>query len=452
MLYLRLFLLLVAAAFLAAPTAARAADKKLNVLLLFSDDQRADTIAALGNRHIKTPNLDKLVERGMVFDRAYCMGSMSGAVCIPSRAMLHTGRTLWRTPHNMADHVTLGQNLRRAGYAAFGTGKWHNGADAYLRSFSHGGGVFLGGMGDHVGLPVQRIEGETLTPKLKSDKHSSELFADEAVAFLRSHQSEQPFFCYVAFTAPHDPRQAPAEYRSLYDAAKLPLPANYMPEHPFDNGEMKIRDEKLLPWPRTPEAVRGELADYYAMITHMDAQIGRILAALQESGHADNTLIVFASDHGLAIGSHGLLGKQNLYEHSMRAPLIFTGPGIKSGRTSAFAYLLDIYPTICDFVGMASPQGVDGKSLVPVVRGETKSVRESIFTAYQDKQRAVRDDRWKLIRYKTPQGPHTQLFDLSRDPHELRNLAEDSEYAETLQRLDSLLVQQRTQLGDPVVP
>lgn len=424
---------------------------KPNVLLLFADDMRADAIAALGNEHIRTPNLDKLVERGVVFNRAYCMGSMSGAVCVPSRAMLNTGRTLWHVDSKIGEHTTLGEHLGRNGYTTFGTGKWHNGAESLLKSFQHGRNIFMGGMHDHFTVPVQSIGPDgKLTPKTPGEGHSSELFADVAVEFLKKQRGEKPFFAYVAFTAPHDPRQSPQKYRDMYDPAKLPLPANYLPEHPFDNGERTIRDEKLLPWPRTKEAVRGELRDYYAMITHMDAQIGRILDALDASGQADNTLIVFAADHGLAIGSHGLLGKQNLYEHSMRAPLIFVGPGVPQGRTDAFVYLLDVFPTICGLTGLETPASVEGKSLVPVIRGQTDRVRDSIFTAYIKVQRAVRDDRWKLIKYNTPGGRHVQLFDLASDPFELHNLAEDSRYAEQVVRLDAMLEQYRDALDDPV--
>src|SRR6185295_12363812 len=125
-----------------------------------------------------------------------------------------------------------------------------------------------------------------------------------------------------------------------------PLPPDFLPQHPFDNGEMTVRDEKLAPWPRTPENIRSQLADYYALITFMDLQIGRILAALDKSGAAQDTIVVFSSDQGLALGSHGLMGKQNLYESGMKVPLIFAGPGIPKGQADALVYLHDIYPTV----------------------------------------------------------------------------------------------------------
>ena len=182
------------------------------------------------------------------------------------------------------------------------------------------------------------------------EKFSSELFADSAIEFLQNHDGKKPFFAYVAFTAPHDPRQPPLGYREPYYRKLPPLPANFLPQLPFDNGMMQGgRDENLAAWPRTEAMIRDQLAEYYGLITHLDEQIGRILAALEKSGQAENTIIIFAADNGLALGSHGLLGKQSVYEHSMRTPLIIAGPGIPRGKaTRAFTYLLDLFPTLCD--------------------------------------------------------------------------------------------------------
>lgn len=423
--------------------------KRPNVLILFSDDQRADTIAALGNAHIQTPNLDLLVKRGTAFRRAYCMGSLQGAVCVPSRAMLMSGRTLFRTPENLQGVVTWPEMFARAGYRTFMTGKWHNQPASALRVFAMGKSIFFGGMGNPYALPVADISTKhELTNKRKSGKHSVELFSDNAIAFIQSQQgSDRPFLCYVAFNLPHDPRRAPPEYHALYDGKKPPLPANFLPRHPFNNGEMTVRDEKLAPWPRTPEVVRQHLADYYAAITFLDAQIGRILAALQQAGLADNTIVVFASDSGLAIGSHGLFGKQNLYDHSMRSPLIFAGPGIPRGkRNDGLCYLLDIYATLGDMAGVKAPDGNEGKSLVPLMTGKAGSVRDSLFLAYARVQRAVRDDRWKLIAY--PHINHRQLFDLKNDPHEMKDLATDPGHVREVERLLMLMRRWQADSGD----
>jgi arylsulfatase A-like enzyme/predicted neuraminidase len=443
--------LLAASVLGALPSAeARAADtpNKPNVLFLFSDDQRADTIAALGNQHIRTPNLDRLVGQGTVCTRAYCMGAQQGAVCVPSRAMLMSGHTLFRVLADLKGQATWPEMFGKAGYTTFMTGKWHNGPESARRSFQEGKAVFFGGMGDPYKLPVQDFTaGGGLTGQRDSGKHSVELFADCAVDFLKRPKGDQPFLCYVAFNAPHDPRVAPKEYHERYNAARPPLPPNFLPQHPFNNGDLTGRDERLAPWPRTPEVVRQHLADYYAAITFLDAQVGRILDALRASGRYDNTLIIFSSDHGLAIGSHGLFGKQNLYDHSMHSPLIFAGPGVPRGRQAdALCYLLDVFPTLGDLAGVPAPEGSEGKSLAAVLAGKQARVRDSIFTAYRTVQRAVRDDRWKLIVY--PQVNKVQLFDLRDDPAERQDLAADKAHAADRDRLLGLLKDWQKQVGD----
>jgi arylsulfatase A-like enzyme len=273
------------------------------------------------------------------------------------------------------------------------------------------------------------------------------LFADSAIAFLNRQKEDRPFLCYVAFNAPHDPRIAPREYHDRASAAPPPLPPNYLPQHPFDNGDLTGRDERLAPWPRTEAVVRQHLADYYASIMFLDVQVGRILDALKATGRDGDTLVVFASDHGLALGSHGLFGKQNLYDHSMHAPLLLAGPGVPKGKQfDALCYLLDVFPTLGDLAGVPAPEGSEGKSLVPVLAGKRAGVRESLFTAYQAVQRAVRDERWKLIVY--PQINKTQLFDLEKDPGETKDLAAEKGMEPEVRRLTVLLKEWQTQAGD----
>lgn len=450
-----------------------ASNKRPNILFFFTDDQRFDTIGALGNPRIQTPTLDGLVDRGTAFTHAHAMGGSCPAVCMPSRAMLMTGRPLYRldgwgetVPH---DHALLPETLRRAGYNTFGTGKWHNGTDAYARSFNSGEHIFFGGMGDHWNVPACRFDPsgkyeqramitldyrrqaarERVFDHIEAGKHSSELFADAAIDYLRAYNDGAPFMMYVSFMAPHDPRTMPRAYLDMYDPQTIDLPANFMPAHPFDNGELRIRDEKLAAFPRGPNEVRRHIAAYYAMITHADAQIGRVLRVLDEAGHAENTIVVFAGDNGLAVGRHGLMGKQNLYDHSVRVPLIFSGPGIEqNARRSALAYLSDIFPTLCDLAEAPVPDSVEGTSLVPALNAPNASVRESVFLAYRHVQRGIRDTRYKLIEYAVDGRRTTQLFDLLEDPDELNNLADAPGHAHTVTRLREQLRGWREAAGD----
>lgn len=442
-----LFALSFALLVILSPARLTAAPK--NVLFIFSDDQRADTIHALGNPHIQTPHLDSLARRGTAFTRAYCMGGMQGAVCVPSRAMLMTGRSLWRIDEQLNGQPTWPEQFTAAGYSSFITGKWHNGPASLPRVFPAGKAIFTGGMGDPFKLPLQDISPERGLVKhpRPAGKHAVEEIADSAVEFLTNRPKDKPFLLYVAMEAPHDPRVAPPEYHEKYRATPPPLPPDFLPVHPFDNGEMIIRDEKLAPWPRVPENIRAQLGDYYALITFMDAQIGRILAALEKSGAAGETLVVFSSDQGLALGSHGLMGKQNLYESGMRVPLILAGPGIpEGGRRDALCYLIDVYATLGALTGVTPPAGAEGVSLAGVLEGKTESVREYLLTGYRDVQRAVTGKRWKLIRY--PKVNVTQLFDLQSDPHEMRDLSALPEHAGRCAEMLAELRRQQAVLGD----
>ncbi len=420
-----------------------------NVLLLFADDLRADALGAYGGA-VPTPHLDELAARGCVLERAYCMGSRHGAVCVPSRAMLLSGRNLFAVRDDLRDAETLPEALREAGHRTFLCGKWHNGDAALRRCFPEARSVMRGGMSDHFRVPLCDVSGGEIGPQRTGVGHSSELFADAAVAFLQEQEPGRPFFAYVAFTAPHDPRDAPQEFLERFRREPPPLPPNFRGQHGLDLGEatMTVRDEDLLPWPRPPELVVQQLAEYHGMIAHLDGQVGRILAALRERGLQDDTLVVFAADHGLALGSHGLLGKQSLYEHSMRAPVLLAGPGVPAGRrVDALCYLSDLAPTLCAAAGARAPVGADGQDLWPVLRDPGAfPPRQALFTAYANTQRAVTDGRWKLIRL--PHIDRTLLFDLRADPHERHDLAEDPACAAELGRMSGLLLAQQRAFGD----
>ena len=425
-----------------------------NILFLFADDQRPDTIGALGNEFIETPGLDRLVAEGTSFLNNHCMGSTSGAVCLPSRAMVMSGRSLHRVKTDLAGVTTLGEALGKGGYRTFGTGKWHNGSGSFARSFHEGKSVFFGGMSDHNRVPLQDLtdDGSGFTEKRTGQGHSTDIFADAAVDFLEGYSASdraQPFFAYVAFTAPHDPRDPPLRWREHYAAALPPLPANFLPQHPwaFDVGTLVVRDEVLAGWPRDPKVVGEQLGEYYGLISHVDQQVGRILDTLDRLELDENTLVIYSADHGLAVGSHGLLGKQNLYEHSMGCPLILRGPGIPAGEVrEALIYLFDIYPTLCEVAAVPVDETVEGRSFLALTKGVGPPTRESLFTVYQHSQLAVRDGRWKLIRF--PKIDVTLLFDLKADPLETHDLAADTEHASTLDRMQALLLGHQSEFAD----
>lgn len=435
-----------------------------NILFLFTDDQRFDTVGALGNPAIHTPNLDRLVTRGAAFTHAHIPGGTSPAVCMPSRAMLHSGRNLFSLQGAgegiPQDHALLGECLRDAGYQTFGTGKWHNGPESYARSFTDGAEIFFGGMDDHWNVPACDFDPsgnyDNLQPWIDNPKgsrkklgrhvdhihfgvHSTDLFSDVTCDFLNSRDQTQPFFAYVSHMAPHDPRTMPEKFLRMYDPAEIELPPNFQPEHPIETGALRIRDELLADFPREPGEIRQHIAEYYAMITHLDDGIGRILRTLEQNGELENTLIVFAGDNGLALGQHGLMGKQNLYDHSVRVPLIFAGPGIPvNRRVPDPVYLLDIFPTLCDLCELPTPASVEGHSLADVLwdRKDAPTPRQALYLAYCHSIRGLTTGRHKLIEYV---GGETQLFDLKHDPWEQHNVAHSPDHAALVQRLRSKL-------------
>ena len=452
--------------------------KQPNILFLLTDDQRFDTIAALGNSEVSTPNMDELVDRGVSFTNAHIPGGTCGAVCMPSRAMIHTGKTLFHLADNGSyipeEHTLMGEVLQKAGYASCGIGKWHNSPSSYARSFTSGGEIFFGGMWDHWNVPAchfdpsgayahavpyisdafhSREVDTMVTDHISPGKHSSTLFADFAVNWLEEYKKEKPFFLYTAFMAPHDPRSMPEKFQKMYDPDKITLPENFETEHPFDFGIRDVRDEVLAPYPRTEGEVRQHIADYYGMISHLDYEIGRILQTLKDRGEYDNTIIILAGDNGLALGQHGLFGKQNAYEHSVRVPLMFSGPGIQAGKTTETpCYLLDIFPTLCDLLGLDKPEGVEGFSLDPDLKGTVGDRRDALYFAYAQLLRAVKKDGYKLIEYAGEKGHRLQLFSLSDDPREKNNLAERDDCKDLVHMMREELYRQRDLWDDRDCP
>lgn len=461
----RVWALLLLGGMLCVTSAVQAAPP--NILFLLSDDQRPDAIAALGHPVLETPHLDALVRRGTTFTRAHS----PNPICVSSRAEILTGTRGFDNgvcppfSSQFADDVPLWPAvLRDAGYQTWYVGKWHTSGRPSTRGYTESLGLFSSGGGkywqDHLdfkGIPVTGYRGwifQTDDRRLFPEKgvgltaDISREFADAAIAFIE-RPSPKPFFLHVNFTAPHDPLIMPPGFETTYPLADIPAPPNFRPEHPFDHGNLRGRDEQMLPWPRTREAVRENLAMYYRVISHLDQQIGRILQALEDSGQAENTVVIFSSDHGLAVGSHGLMGKQNMYEHTVRVPLIMAGPGIPRNETrEALVYLRDLFPTTCDLADVPVPDSVQGRSLTPVLRQADTEFREYAFGYYRDVQRMVRDDRWKLIWY--PQAHREQLFHVAVDPHELHDLSASAEHEQTRARLRTALRRWQQRVGDPL--
>lgn len=455
-----------------------ASNTQPNVLIIFTDDHRYDGIAALGNADLKTPNFDSLVEKGVTFTNTYLQGANSAATSTPSRAQLLTGRSVfdiemtWRS--FPAEYTSFATAFSAAGYNTFTTGKQNN-AEASMRGFTDGAKLFdlsLGYYNPHFYLPVQDFradgaydnkhlylvggdnqefrvppayfypESEGKEPRLKLEEfdgtHSSEVFATAVADYITDYSDENPFLIYLPFHAPHDPRNAPQEYYDMYPPESLHLPVNYADSHPFDTGDLESRDEHLISYPRKEAEVRKELSDYYALITHMDDQLGLVLKAIEEKGIADNTIIVFASDSGLGMGSHALMGKQNLYDDAgIHVPFVVSGLDIpQNERRDNLCYTYDIFPTLCELTGVEIPESVMGKSVAPLIFSATaERTRDELFFGYKDVQRAIRDEQYKLIEFCVNGERNTLLFDIENDPYETKDLSKDKSYRKILKGL-----------------
>ncbi len=444
-----------------------------NIILLIADDHRFETLGINGCEGIATPHLDALAAGGAHFTRAHCQGGMHPAVCSPSRASLLTGRNIFAASQDPSgldfggkafaipeDMPTVPHLLRKAGYRTHAIGKWHNDRASFARSFCSASRVMFGGMSDHDRVPLQDFDstGEYNENNAVVGKgFSTDLFREAAQEFLCGATSAQPFFMQVAFTAPHDPRTPPPEFPVAPEA--ISLPPNFAPSHPFDNGEMLVRDELLETLPRNPKAIRQHIADYYGMVQHLDDAIGQIIRTLDETGQRDNTLIIYTADHGIALGQHGLMGKQNLYQHSVQVPLIINGRGFEPTVREDLVWHADTAATVLDIAGVPSEYAADGTSLLGLKR------TEHLFGVHGISQRSVRTERWKYIVYlpnpepimgpsangRTSRGCFAeQLFDLDTDPCEMTNLiAQPDLQSVRADLIESLLTWQRS-VNDPL--
>jgi choline-sulfatase len=481
-----LFLIVSIGLFFDLPRASADEPRRPNFLFIVVDDQSPfDLKIYEPNSILETPVLDGLAKRGMVFDAAHHMGAFVGAVCTPSRHMIMSGRTVWHLPigpgakqHCPPDlaNNTLAAVFNRAGYATMRTCKQGNSYDGANKQFS-----------------VRK----DATKRGGNDLDGSAWHADQVLDYLQDRkrtQERRPFLIHFGFSHPHDTRDGKPELLAKYGAVnhtdkmsfplkndKQPaLPANYLPAHPFPHGHPGLRDEVEVSgvWERRDEAtIRNELGREFACSENIDSQIGRVLEQLKIIGELDNTYIVYTADHGIAIGRHGLQGKQNLYEHTWRVPFIVQGPGIKPGsRAKGNIYLLDVLATLCDLAGIKPPESNEGISFKPVLEGKQQTVRDVLYGVYsggtKPGMRCVKQGDWKLIKYDVLDGKvcETQLFNLAENPYEFlgqhhdpqvisltgqrpemhqRNLVNDPRYAQKLQEMEALLLAEMVRLDDP---
>lgn len=444
--------------------------QKPNILFIFADDQTYQGVHALGNPEVITPNLDRLVNSGVTFTHTYNMGGWNGAICVASRAMLNTGRTLWHAksaedslyPMMKDSSQFWSQMMHNAGYDTYMTGKWHvkQSADSIFQTVAD----------VRPGMPKSVPEAYN-RPKSPNDtiwepwhrkyggyweggKHWTEVVGDHAVEFLDSAKvSKNPFFMYIAFNAPHDPRQSPKRFVDMYPLVNVSVPKSFLELYPYKDSigcGPGLRDEQLAPFPRTEYSIKVHRQEYYAIITHLDEQIGRIMQHLRETGQDKNTYILFSADHGLSVGNHGLVGKQNMYDCSMRVPCVLIGPDIpENEKRDVQVYLQDLMATSLELANIEKPEYVEFNSLLPWVKDKTKAGPYSeIYGAYVNLQRMVRTDHYKLIIY--PRAHKLRLFNVQDDPDEMADLADNPDFQNIKTEMIERFKRQQKQMEDPL--
>ena len=470
----------------AEPTGVPAATtaRRPNILFIIVDDQSPFDFRFYDPAStLRAPVIERLAAEGMVLDAAYHMGSFTGAVCTPSRHMLMCGRSVWHLPIGPRGkscppdiaRFTLAAVFNAAGYDTMRTCKRGNAYEAADALFT-------------VRHDATRRGGTADT--------GSAWHADRVLDYLAERERTRdtdPFFIHFGFSHPHDTRDGPPELLARYGAAnhddrrslpaadprQPPLPPNWLPRHPFDTTDMQVRDERAVSgvWHNRDErTIRNERGREFACSENIDRQIGRVLDRLAALGELEHTWIFYTSDHGIAIGRHGLQGKQNLYEHTWRVPLVVKGPGVRPGsRAPGNIYLADTLATLCDICGIDPPATNEGTSFRPVLEGRTATIRDVVYGVYCGGEkpgiRSVRRGDWKLVKYESPSGGlRTQLFNLAENPHELlaehhdpavagllpaaplahqKNLAADAAHAARRAELEALLVAEMARHDDP---
>jgi choline-sulfatase len=446
----RVFLCCLAVLGLGAATAAAAPAKKPNVLFIAIDDQN-DWVGPLGGHKLaKTPHLDRLAQRGTVMLNAHCQSPL----CNPSRASLMTGlrptstgiyglSPWFRTVDALRDRVSLPQHFKANGYRTLSAGKIYHGGygqqERRAQEFDEWGPA--GGVGVR---PPQKLIPPTpmgnhplmdwgVFPHKDEDKGDYHV-ASWAVEQLKSAPKDQPFFIAAGFFLPHVPCYITQKWIDLYpddDSVLPPLRRDDRDDTPRFSWYLHWSlPEPRLKWTEENKQWRNLVRSYLASTSFIDAQIGRVLEALEASGHADNTLIVVWSDHGYHLGEKLITGKNTLWERSTRVPLIFAGPGVAKGaKVKAPAELLDLYPTLIELCGLSARNDLEGLSLVPQLKNANAKRDRPAITSHNQGNHSIRSERWRYIRYA---DGSEELYDLAKDPNEWTNLAAKREQAKVI--------------------
>jgi arylsulfatase A-like enzyme len=420
---------------------APSAPRRPNILVIVPDQLRAQSIGCAGNPDVRTPNLDRLAAEGLVFNQAFA----NSPVCCPARAVLLTGKYAHRNGMTANDlrlresETTLAELLKEAGYRTGFIGKWH--LDGGRRDPGYvppgdrrqGFDYWAANECSHRHFDNHYFRDDPAPIPL--GKYEAEGWTDLAIEFLR-RQEGQPFFLMVMMGPPHDPYKAPARYESMYDPARLSLRPNWKEDVPMGS--------------------RQDIASYYAQISAIDDQVGRLMAALQEFKLREETVVVFTSDHGDMLGSQGQRLKRKPWEESIRVPFFISYPGrVKSGgQTKAIITHVDIAPTLLNLCGVRIPPAMQGSDLSKVMLGQSPAGPDSaffqIFGPYNGDEtafgwRGVRTDRYMYARSRQRSWV---LYDLERDPYERRNLVEDPAAATVRASLEKRLNSWMKSTGD----
>ena len=443
---------------------------KPNILFILSDQHRRDAAGCYGHPVAKTPNLDRLAASGTRFTRTYA----EAPICGPSRSALITGRYVHKcgayTHRHMSEDMglpTMASIFRQAGYVTGAFGKVHAAGESDTNDIGFDERaleIYTPMKSDYqrtVGLEKfweycsylphykphpDAKERNGYNPKndpiqLEEEFILDRLTAERSIEFLQQHK-EEPFFLWVGLEKPHNEMYAPKRFHDMYDPSRIELPGNLynsrdrLPDTIYDNPIFPIN----TPGTYTDDEIRNCMAAYFANVSYMDEQLGRILDALKEQGLDENTIVVYASDHGENLFSHQMVQKQCFFETAVGVPMICRIPGVTEPGSvrHQLTTLLDLLPTFCDACGIEAPAGLDGKSLLPALRANSP-LRDAVFSEFYEygtAERMVRCDRWKYVH---SEGDLHQLYDLENDPDENVNLIDHPDYQAICAELDALV-------------